>query len=230
MSLGKLIAFEGVDASGKGTQSKLLKERLVKEGFPTESISFPRHETIPGSFVDQYLIGHYGSLEDLDPKACSIFYAIDRFDASFEIRKWLNQGKVVISDRYTGSNKGHQTSKISDYSERLKFIDWANNLEYKIFNLPKEDINIFLDMPVEWSFRLIAGRNNQISEVKKDLHEENSSHLYNTLNAYHELIEYENNKNIGKWAPIDCVRNNELLSVDEIHNTIWDTVKPLLYK
>ncbi len=110
--LGKFIVIEGLDGSGKSTQSKLLTQYLRKEGYKVEKIDFPQHGEKSAGLVDEYLNGKYGSSEEVGPYRASVFYACDRYDASFKIRKWLKEGKIVVSDRYVASNVGHQGGKI----------------------------------------------------------------------------------------------------------------------
>ena len=108
---GKLIVIDGIDGSGKSTQLEMLKAELQANGFEIETIHFPRHGAPTAFLVDQYLKGAY---KDLNPYAASIFYAVDRFDASPTIKNWLLEGKIVLSDRYVTANAGHQGCKISE--------------------------------------------------------------------------------------------------------------------
>ena len=144
---GKFIVFEGIDGSGKATQVKLLKEHLEREGFKVEKIDFPRHGENPAFFVDKYLTGKYGTAEEVGPYRGSIFYALDRYDASFKINDWLKEGKIVLIDRYVASNIGHQGGKITDKEERKKFFRWLYDLEYNIFKIPRPDFTFILCPP-----------------------------------------------------------------------------------
>mgnify|MGYP001573654052 FL=1 len=112
MKKGKFFVFEGIDGCGKSTQTKLLAEYFAKKGYKVEKIDFPQHGERSSALIDDYLTGKYGSSEEVGPYVASIFFAIDRYDASFKIRKWLSEGKIVISDRYVVSNLGHQGGKI----------------------------------------------------------------------------------------------------------------------
>ena len=97
---GKFVVIEGLDGSGKSTQSKLLTERLKKEGREVVTIDFPQYGTKSAGLVEEYLNGKYGTAEQVGPYRASVFYACDRYDASSKIKKWLSEGKIVVSDRY----------------------------------------------------------------------------------------------------------------------------------
>ena len=109
-----LLVIEGIDGSGKATQTKLLAKKLNEEGCEVETIDFPQWGTKSVCLLENYLNGKYGSSKELGAYIPSIFYACDRFDASFKIRRWLEEGKVVIADRYVASSIGHQGGKIED--------------------------------------------------------------------------------------------------------------------
>src|SRR5947209_1104297 len=109
MKKGKFIVIEGTDGSGKTTQLNLLVERLRKEKKKIETADFPQYDNFSGAFVAKYLRGEYGTADEVGPYRGSIFYAVDRYDKSFEIRKWLEAGKIVLSNRYVSANMGHQT-------------------------------------------------------------------------------------------------------------------------
>ena len=144
MNQGKLIVIDGTDGCGKHTQTLLLKENLENKGYLVKTIDFPQYGLKSAGPTEEYLNGKYGSSEDVDAYQASVLYAVDRFDASFKIKKWLREGKFVICDRYVSANMGHQAGKIEDLEEREKFLDWLFNLEFNIFKIPKPDINIFL--------------------------------------------------------------------------------------
>ncbi len=135
---GKFFVFEGIDGCGKSTQTKLLAEFFSKNGYKVKKIDFPQHGEKSSGLVDEYLTGKYGESKDVGPYIASIFYACDRYDASFKIKKWLEEGKVVISDRYLVSNIGHQGGKLmKDKKEWKKYVNWLYNLEYGLFKIPK---------------------------------------------------------------------------------------------
>jgi len=220
---GKLVVIEGIDGSGKKTQAKLLIEDLKREGYTVKYVDFPQYESWSSIFVKKYLDHGLGELKDIGPRKASIFYALDRYAASKEIKEWLDKGYIVISNRYIASNKGHQTSKIKDNKEREEFLEWLNNLEYNILGNPKEDVNIFLDVDPEVAQRLVDQKSirDYLSKGKKrDIHEDDINHLKKARDTYLWLIKKEDN-----WLKIDCVENGEILNIEEIHDKLWKLVK-----
>lgn len=141
---GKFIVICGTDGSGKGTQVKLLADRLEKEGYKVKVTDFPQYGQPSAAMVSEYLNGKFGSAEEVGPYRGSIFYACDRYAASFEMKKWLNEGGIIVSNRYVSANKGHQLGKLKTKEERDKYLAWLDNLEYGIFGIPKEDVNFLL--------------------------------------------------------------------------------------
>ncbi len=209
---GKLIVVEGADASGKRTQAKMLLERLKKEGKPAILISFPRYETTFGKMVKHYLSGQFGSLEEVKPEFAALLYSLDRYDAMPKIEKWLEQGKVVICDRYIASNLAHQAAKFKG-EEQEKFIEWIEKVESR---LPQPSLTIYLDLPVAVSIKLMQSRPRE-----KDIHETNKEYLKATRKVYLKLAEKE------RWAKIDCAQGAGIKSREEIHETVWQQVKNL---
>ncbi len=228
---GKFIVLEGLDGSGKSTQSKLLIKRLRRDGYKVEIIDFPRHGEKSAWFVDEYLRGKYGTAEEVGPYRGSIFYACDRYDAGFKIRKWLKDGKIVIADRYLASNIGHQGGKIKNRKERKKYFDWLYHLEYEILKIPKPNYNLILKTSPALSLKLAhkitdkekkARRKAYLGRSeKRDIHEKDKKHLEDTLKSYlHAAKEFPK-----EFKVIDCVKNKKLLSPKLIHQKIWKIIK-----
>ena len=218
--MGKLIAIEGTDCSGKETQSKLLKKYLEDKGEQVIVISFPMYDTPTGKIVGGDYLGKpeigpcifpEGAVM-LDPKIACLYYAADRKYNMNKIVDFLGKGYTVILDRYTSSNMAHQGSKIENKEDRLEMYNWIDKLEYDLLSLPKPDITIFLHMPVEYSIKLRANRET-IDEHEKDV-----KHLENSEKAYTELAGLYN------WKTIECVRYRELRTIEEIHE---DVIKAL---
>lgn len=218
---GKLIVIDGVDGSGKATQTKLLAEQLVKDGFEIEIADFPQYGKKSAGAVEEYLSGKYGAV---DPYAGSVFYAVDRFDASFNIREKLESGKIVISNRYVTASAGHQGSKIADRPERIKFFKWLDNLEYKIFNIPKPDLNVILHVPVKVARKLMAKRQETrkfaIEKGKRDIHERDMKHLERAEKVFLEICGLFPNTKL-----VECFEDNRLLTPQEVHNKVWYWVR-----
>ena len=217
---GKFIVIDGIDGSGKTTQFNILKEKLIKKGYDVEIIDFPQYNTKSAGLVEEYLNGKYGEANDVNPYIASIFYATDRYDASFKIKKWLKQGKIVLSNRYVSSNMGHQGTKLKNPIERKKFFDWLYKLEYKTFAIPKPDLTAILYVPAKISQKLTQKRQRQEWKNKtKDIHENNLEHLEKAAKTYVEMSEiYED------MTLIDCTRNDELMSIEYINEIIWDKI------
>ena len=185
---GKFIVIDGIDGSGKSTQTQMLADTLKKEAFEVELTDFPQYGQKSAGAVEEYLNGKYGQLNSY---VASIFYAVDRFDASFKIRRWLDQGKIVISNRYVTANAGHQGGKIEDRAERVKYFKWLENLEYNIFGIPKPDLNIILHVPAKTAQKLIHKRLQEqrmfAAGKNKDLHESNLKHLERSEKVFFEI-------------------------------------------
>lgn len=220
-SYGRFIVIDGIDGSGKSTQLKLLEDELKIIGYKTEVIHFPQHGERSAALVDDYLAGKYGQV---GPYPASVFYAVDRFDAAFRLKAWLQQGKVVLCDRYVTANAAHQGGKISDHVERLKFFKWLDNLEYNIFGIPRPDLNIILNVPVAAAVQMIKLRKSDAGHVDK-MHEVSSEHLTNTHKTFLEIARLMPNTKL-----VECMDGNELLLPDKIHNKVWDLVRRIALK
>ena len=190
---GKFIVFEGIDGCGKSTQTKLAKEYFKNKGYKVEKIDFPQHGERSSALVDDYLTGKYGSSDEVGPYVASLFYACDRYDASFKIKKWLNEGKIVVSDRYLVSNIGHQGGKIKNKKEWRKYVDWLYNLEYNVLKIPKPDYTFILKTSPKFSLKLAhritdeekkERRKSYLGDKKRDIHEKDKNHLKNALDSY----------------------------------------------
>jgi len=221
MTKGIFIVIDGTDGSGKKTQSDLLCDWLTQTGHEVLEISFPSHGEGAGFFVDQYLAGAYGkNPNDIDPQIASLFYALDRYHKSqIIINKALALGKIVIADRYVTANMGHQGSKFSNLDELQKYFTWLYELEYDILKIPKPDLNIILHVSSEINTQLITNRGNV-----QDIHEKDPLHLKRAELAYLTMV---------KLFPedmtlIECVKDEKIMSREEIHEIIKKTVNKLL--
>lgn len=223
--MGKLFVIDGTDGSGKQTQSNLLKERLKKGGIDFKSVSFPNYDSPTSTLVKMYLEGDFGTnAQEVSPYIASTFFAADRY-ATFKTtyEKYYNDGGIIIADRYTTSNMIHQAGKIKDDKEREKFLDWLWNFEFNLYGLPVPTEVIFLNMPLEYSKKLMENRENKIThEDKKDIHESNEEHL---KTAYNEACKLAKKYN---WYEIKCVKDDKIKSIDEIHEEIFENVRKYL--
>lgn len=221
MSKGKLIIIEGTDCSGKGTQSELLYRRLKQENYNVYKASFPMYDTPTGKIIGGPYLGKEhickGWFEEgannVPAKVASLYYAADRLYNIDIINEHLNNGEIVILDRYVTSNMGHQTGKLKDKTERLEMFKWLEKLEYDFLELPMPDIKIFLHMPYNYSSKLQKNRD------ELDEHERSKDNIINAENAYLEL------SNIYDFKKIECVKNNTIRSIENIHKEIYNIVK-----
>jgi dTMP kinase len=219
---GKLIVIEGSDGSGKATQSRLLLRRLRARGIPATRIAFPGYaRSTFGKMVAAYLRGEYGP--SVDPRLAAVLYAGDRFEVADRIREWLNDGKVVICDRYVDSNKAHQAARMPA-AQRPAFLKWVDRLEYGVFQLPRPDFTLFLNVPPADSSALIESKPHRayLKGKKRDAHEADESHLAAAHSIYLKLAAGRGAKS---GARIDCVEKGRLLDRSEIADRIERALK-----
>ena len=172
MKKGKLIVFEGIDGSGKSLQLKLLKKYLDSCNISNKVIDFPRYkQSFHGKTVARYLQGEFGSINDTNPYLVSLAYSLDRAAAKEEMNKWLDDDEIVLADRYATSNMAHQGAKLPQ-SKRDDFLNWEYKLEYRVNKVPKEDVVVYLDVPVSVVRNLLTRRGR-----KRDIHEKNLKFL-----------------------------------------------------
>jgi dTMP kinase len=222
---GMLIVLEGSDGSGKTTQFNLLSERLKAAGYDVSVFDFPRYDKDSSYFIKQYLNGRYGPAADISPYTASLFYALDRYEAAKDIRRELNRGRIVLCNRYVGSNMAHQGAKFADPAEQRGFFVWEDNLEFQMLKIPRPDINLFLRVPAEVSHKLIDLKAARDYTAKvHDQHEADIGHLKKAVATYDLLCQLFPKD----FQAIECTANNELLSIAEVSNLIWEKLKPIL--
>ncbi len=218
MNRGTFIVIEGPDGSGKSEQFKRLIAR-IPSGMVLQTTHFPQYEEPSSYFVREYLAGNYGTLADIGPYEASLFYAMDRFDASVKrLSKWLEAGDTVILDRFVGSNMGHQGSKIDDEAERMKFFKWLYDIEYGMLKIPKPDLNIILHVPAAIALELRKKRAAQeTAPQKKDIHEADIAYLEKTEKVYLQIAELFPKD----FTVVECMESGRLLSIEEVHEKVW---------
>lgn len=214
---GKLIVFEGGDGAGKGTQSQLLLDYLEKKNIPHSSLDFPQYDTFYGKIVAQFLRGEFGKLDEVSPYLAALTFALDRAAVKDHIMGMLQEGKIVIANRYVTSNIAHQSSKFSSESEQNTFISWVEDLEYGQHGLPKEDIVIYLRVPSIVSTKLISKKDtrNYLNGKSHDIQEENHEYVSKTESFYDVLAQRNSN-----WITINCMKNGTILSRESIHEQV----------
>lgn len=208
----RIIDIEGTDGSGKKTQTELLYNFLTNKGYKCKLISFPNYESNSSALVKMYLNGEFGDGETiLNGYQVSTFYAVDRLATMSRID--INNYDFILFDRYTPSNMIHQSTRIHDINELVKFLDWCDEFEYNTLKLHRPTDILFLDMPVDISMSLANKRGALKNGQQKDIIEANSQHLINA---------YNNAKFIANrfgWHTIKCF-DKKLKSIDEIHQEI----------
>ncbi len=219
MKGGIFIVIDGSDGSGKATQTELLSKRLTQAGYSVLALSYPRYGEPSAALVEAYLRGEFGTPADtVNPYLASTFYAADRFACADTIRQALENGSIVIADRYVVSNMAHQGGKIDDPAQRKEFILWEDDFEHAKGNLPRPDINIILHVPTDISLKLIKQRGEA-----KDIHEKDEQHLRRAEETYLEIKTL-----IPSVEVIECTRTGNLIERQEINDEIWSKVSKLI--
>lgn len=217
--MGKLIIIEGLDGCGKSTQTALLEKYFEDNSVKFKKIKLPDYDSKSSTLVKMYLGGEFGeNADDVNAYAAGAFYAVDRF-ASYKLDwgKDYENGTLILADRYATSNSIYQMEKI-DEDKWDEYLDWSADFEYNKIGIPKPDLVIFLDMPVDVSQKLMTSRYNG-DEAKKDVHEANVDFLNNCRKSALYTAKKQG------WAVVPCSDGINPLPIKEIHNTILDFVK-----
>jgi dTMP kinase len=220
MSKGLFISFEGIDSSGKKTQASLLAQYLKKRGFDVVELSFPAYHTVFGSHVASFLRGEYGKKEEIPTEVAALLFAIDRYQFKDDIIKWLNEGKIIICNRYTQSAMAFEGTLNRDKEE---FIQWIEKVESR---LPQPDVIFLLDMPTRISRNLLENREGKdyLKGKDKDLFEEDLKFQEAVRQTYLDLSKRR------KWVVIECFKNEEIKSIEELHEEIVRKIENILIK
>ena len=223
------IVLEGVDGSGKSTQIAKLREMFAQQGIPTEYLHFPRFDApYFGELIARFLRGELGSIEQVDPYIVAMLYAGVRRDAAAMIRGWMNEGKVVICDRYVYSNIGYQCAKVADVEEREKLRKWILSLEYDYFAIPRPDVSLFLDVPFAFTERKLLqeqreGDDRAYLNGKKDIHEQSMDLQRAVRQVYIDAAEWDEAMHV-----VDCSCQGEMASPEQIFERIMGVVAPYI--
>ncbi|MCM2450864.1 nucleoside/nucleotide kinase family protein [Agrobacterium vitis] len=218
-----LIAVEGIDGSGKGTQSRKILDGLTSHGLSASLVQFPRYsDTFFGSEIGQYLYGEFGALMDVHPKLGALLYAGDRFESTDFIAAELAKCDVVVCDRYTPSNQAHHAAKLPQ-EQWLEFFEWVDKLEYGVFRVRRPDIVFFLDTDSSAASNLISKKPpRNYTDRAADIHEIDTNYQSNVHSAYQLLAER------NSWARISCSRDGAMKTEDEIFALLWSHLKEKL--
>jgi len=223
--MSKLIVIEGVDSSGKATQTEILHKRLCDKFDNVKKVSFPNYDSPSSAIVKMYLNGDFGTdASSVNAYTASSFFAIDRYASVNGEWKDIFEGDgIIVADRYTTSNMVHQAAKIDISADKDAFLDWLYDFEYNKLMLPKPDKVIFLDMPVKYAKELMENRKNKYngSEVK-DIHESDTEYLTKSYNnAVSVAKKYD-------WHRICCVKDDNLRTIEDISDEIFEAVLSVL--
>jgi dTMP kinase len=212
----KFAVIEGIDGSGKSTQIRMLQEYLTEKNIPYKYLHFPRTDSpVFGDLIARFLRGEFGTNDMVDPYLVALIYAGDRKDATLSISQWLKEKKLVIADRYVFSNIAYQCAKIKDESKRNKLKDWIINFEYNYNNIPKPDVNIFLDVPFQFTVEKLsknrAGNDRSYLKGVADIHEENIDFQRKVRDMYVNLA-----RNEKSLQMIRCSENDKMMDPEKI--------------
>jgi dTMP kinase len=219
---GKLIVLEGIDGSGKSTQFSLLTERLQKEGIDFRPAVFPRYNEDSSALLKSYLAGDFGkNPRDVSPYAASTFFFVDRF-ASFKTDwgQYYKNGGLVLCDRYTTSNAIHQGAKLPE-EELIGFLDWLYDFEFRLMELPKPDLVLYMDINLETSLSQLSSRQEK-TKTSGDIHETHTDYLKACIRTGRIAAE-----RLG-WLKISCMDNKKMRSAGDIHKDIVAAVKGVI--
>jgi dTMP kinase len=223
---GKLIALEGIDGSGKGTQVELL-HRVLSSAPPGRGVyatAFPQYDSWFGRMVGQFLNGDFGALDKVDAHFTALLYAGDRLEAKARLEAALRGGKIVLVDRYIGSNLAHQTARVAR-EKREEFRRWIEHLEYNIYGLPHEDLVLYLRVPPAEAQKLVTQKAKRTyTAAKQDILEASLHHLQDAAEMYDLLAQN------SPWVTIECfeAKRGAMRAPEEIAREVLSAVEPLL--
>ena len=220
--MGKLIVLEGTDGSGKSTQFRLLTQKLEQEGIPFQKIVFPQYQEESSALIRMYLGGAFGDKPgDVNAYAASSFYAVDRYASYKRVwGQWYESGGLVLADRYTTSNAVHQASK-EPRDRQEEFLTWLYDFEYGRLGLPKPDLVIYLDVPTEYTEKLMRGRE-AATGTSADIHEQDLAYLATCRKTGAMAAEHYG------WSVVQCVRDGKMRTIEDIHQEICERIKVCL--
>jgi dTMP kinase len=222
--MGVLLAIEGIDGAGKGTQAARLADTAAANGFRVASFSFPTYDGNPFSrAVADYLNGEFGTAEEVHPELAALLYAGDRYHARPLIEEALAASDLVVCDRWVGSNAAHQGAKLTGEARR-RLLEWLEEVEYGEFRLPRPQLVVLLDAPVALARELVARKAARgYTTLEADIHEDDAAHSRATREVYLELAER------GGWRVVSAAdEGGAPRDVDAIAGEVWAAVEPLL--
>lgn len=218
---GQLIVIDGGDGSGKTTQTELLVSYLTDKGVRVKALDFPRYySSFHGKVAGRFLAGEFGNINEVSPYLASLAYALDRASAKDEMDRWLQNGGVIISNRYATSNMAHQGARLAE-NKRKEFLDWIDELEYKVHKIPREDIVIYLHVP--WRVGMELTKKKGLRAYlggKPDILEADENHRKESEAMYMSLARKRKN-----WVVIECVVDGVILPKEMIHAQVLEILR-----
>lgn len=215
---GYFIAFEGTEGSGKTTQCGLLKDRLTQLGHNVLVIDFPQYDEPSSYFVREYRSGSYGSPQEVGSYTSSLFYSLDRFQASKFIREALNNGKIVLANRFIASTMAQHGTSFQTEAERRGYYIWLDSLEFQMLKIPRPDESFVLRVPADIAEQLIDNKPS-ISETKPT-----KEQLQQTIAMYDEMVSLFPKD----FTQIDSISRSRLRTANDINDEIWKSIKDSL--
>ncbi len=228
MKKGKLIVIDGTDGSGKATQVEFLINKLKNDGHEVRTVDFPEYyKNFFGAFIGHCLAEQYYNFLHVHPKIASVLYAADRFESKDKIEKWIKKGYIVIANRYASANQIHQGGKISDLKKREEFLRWLDDMEFRVFGIPRPNATFYLNVPTTFGKKLLKKRNETTTRAylkkNEDVHERDIDFM---KNSYESAMWLSGNQ--PGWFKIDCVKNKKMRTRENIHQEIYKEVKKVL--
>jgi dTMP kinase len=219
MEKAKLIVIDGGANIGKATQADMLMNRLLGEGYKVGKMDFPRYnQNTIGHFINEFIDSKSPALEMLPPKCLSILFAADRYESKKQIEEWIEEGRVIIFDRYVSASMLHQGSMIDDIDEREEFLRWVEHVEYEIFGMPRPDLTVYLDVPPNESEKLLG----YVEELGVKVTDEVGKAKIDQAKVS-DCAKYLGAMN-QNWVTIECLLNGELRKRDAIHEEVYAAV------
>jgi dTMP kinase len=134
--------------------------------------------------------------------------------------EYYGRGGLILTDRYTTSNAVHQGVKCPP-EERAEFLRWLNDFEHNKMGLPRPDLVIYLDVPTDFTEKLLRSRE-AATNTSADIHEKDMSYLATCRETGRAAAKFYN------WTVIDCVRDGAMRSIEDIHDEIYAHVMACL--
>lgn len=220
-----LIAIEGIDGAGKGTQVQALVKRFHESGLSCGTLQFPRYsETTFGAAIGDFLNGRFGTLDQVHPQLAAVLYAGDRFESKDVLLQLLDENDVVVLDRFTGSNLAHQAAKLEG-EQRQELSRWIDHVEHVVFGLPRPDLNVLIDISSDWSRQLVSRKAaRDYTDQEADLQEADVPYQEKVRRCYLDVANQRSD-----WAIVNSVDEaGSLKSIEDVNNDIYSRVRPLV--